>query len=307
VCGEFISGRGQEVLERLGLRTVLERAGAVRANTAAFFLRTKSVTSRPLPASAICLSRFEMDMALAEEFRRLGGELLENKRWREREFGEGIVRATGRRSHTEEKGCHWFGLKVHAHRAQGMAQAADLELHVTRTGYLGLCRINGGAINVCGLFRRHAGTEQMQRGREMLRGEPGSVLHERLAGAEFDEGSFCAVAALSLQPRRASARSEFCLGDSITLIPPLTGNGMSMALESAEMAVDPVIAWSRNKLTWPEAQKNFTSRCDAAFRRRLAWAKWVQQIALSRVLQGVLVSMMSRSEWLWRSAFERTR
>jgi len=37
VCGEFISGRGQETLARFGLRDLLERAGAMGANTAAFF------------------------------------------------------------------------------------------------------------------------------------------------------------------------------------------------------------------------------------------------------------------------------
>ncbi len=37
VCGEFMSGRGVEVLERLGLREALERAGAVEARSAMFF------------------------------------------------------------------------------------------------------------------------------------------------------------------------------------------------------------------------------------------------------------------------------
>jgi len=217
------------------------------------------------------------------------------------------VRANGRRSHTEEKGCHWFGLKVHAHRAVGMATAADLELHVTRSGYVGLCQLNGGVTNVCGLFRRDAGGEGMPQGREMLRGEPGSVLRERLAGAEFDESSFCAVAALSLQPRRASSRAEFCLGDSITMIPPLTGNGMSMAFESAEMAIEPLIAWSRDKMSWSQAKADFARRCDSTFKRRLAWAKWMHRIALSPALQGAFVLLLSHNERLWRSAFERTR
>ena len=38
VCGEFISGRGQETLSRLGLRELLERAGAVgRRHRGLFF------------------------------------------------------------------------------------------------------------------------------------------------------------------------------------------------------------------------------------------------------------------------------
>ena len=80
VCGEFICGRGQETLARLGLRDLLERAGAVGAGTAAFFSTTQSTGPLPLPAPAICLSRFTLDATLAEKFRALGGELLEGKR-----------------------------------------------------------------------------------------------------------------------------------------------------------------------------------------------------------------------------------
>src|SRR6266568_3721640 len=80
VCGEFISGRGQETLARLGLRETLEQAGAVNADTAAFFSASRSTGPRPLPAQAICLSRFTLDTSLAEKFHELGGELLEGQR-----------------------------------------------------------------------------------------------------------------------------------------------------------------------------------------------------------------------------------
>ena len=47
VCGEFICGRGQETLARLDLRELLERAGAVGADTAAFFSATQSGLNKP--------------------------------------------------------------------------------------------------------------------------------------------------------------------------------------------------------------------------------------------------------------------
>ena len=68
VCGEFISGRGQATLARLGLRELLDQAGAVSAQTTAFFSATKSTAQRPLPSPAICLSRFLLDAALAKKF-----------------------------------------------------------------------------------------------------------------------------------------------------------------------------------------------------------------------------------------------
>src|SRR5512137_2970157 len=61
VCGEFISGRGQEVLARLGLLEPFLQAGAVPARTIAFFLGRAGSPVRPLPAPAVCLSGFAMD------------------------------------------------------------------------------------------------------------------------------------------------------------------------------------------------------------------------------------------------------
>ena len=305
VCGEFISGRGQESLMRLGLRGLLENAGAIHANTAAFFSATKSTLPRALPMSAICLSRFALDAALAEEFQKLGGELVSGERWREEDFVEGVVRATGRRAQVEQGNERWFGLKVHARK---VSLAADLEMHVSPSGYVGLCKISGGEVNVCGLFRRRAGeNSSAQNSRERLRGQPGSPLNQRLAAAEFDEDSFCAIAGLSLRPQRAVARAEVCVGDAITMIPPVTGNGMSMAFESAELAVAPLVAWSRGETSWAEAQNQIASACDAAFARRLAWAQWLQRCLLTPALQNPLAALVSRSDWFWRLAFERTR
>jgi hypothetical protein len=91
------------------------------------------------------------------------------------------------------------------------------------------------------------------------------------------------------------------------MIPPVTGNGMSMAFESAEMAIAPLTAWSRGDASWDEARREIARGCDAAFARRLAWAKWLQRVMLTPSLQNVLVRFFSRSEWFWRTAFERTR
>ena len=304
VCGEFISGRGQATLTRLGLRELFDQTGAVSARTTAFFSATQSTAPRLLPAAAICISRFSLDAALAKKFCELGGELLASNRFCEA-FGEGNVRATGRQVQTESGGARWFGLKIHA---RNVALTADLEMHVSPRGYVGLCKINDGEVNVCGLFRKRADENGEAKSRlELLRGQPGSPLRQRLANAAFDENSFCAVAGLSLHPQQADARAEICIGDAITMIPPVTGNGMSMAFESAELALVPLAAWSRGETSWIEARQKIARDCDTVFARRLAWAKWLQRIVLTPALQNPLIALANRSDWFWRMAFARTR
>jgi len=305
VCGEFISGCGQQSLAKLGLEAMLANAGAVPARTAAFFSATRTSPVRLLPAPALCLSRWRLDGLLAEEFRRLGGDLRAGQRFDPGNAGEGIVRATGRRLPMDAPWPRWFGLKIHA---RNVALQADLEMHVSAAGYVGLCRIEKGAVNVCGLFRRVPGDKKPAAEiRQLLGGSPGSLLHQRLAGAEFDEKSFCAVAGLTLQPLRAGAHPEICLGDAITMIPPVTGNGMSMAFESAELAVAPLVSWSREERTWAEVRCIIAARCDERFARRLAWARWLQRLMLTGSLQNWLVRFAAGNEWVWRMAFEKTR
>ncbi len=304
VCGEFISGRGLEVLSRLGLRSLFESAGAIRAETAKFLCGRNHSPVRRLPAPALCLSRYAMDARLAAEFRRIGGELRESARFTATEFGEGVVCAAGRRAQPTEHGWHWFGLKVHA---RDVDLDADLEMHVSPAGYVGINRLNHGKVNVCGLFRARPGETSMDSKLERLRGETGSPLRDRLGRAHFDETSLCAVAGLSLRPQRGAASGACRIGDALTMIPPVTGNGMSMAFESAALAIEPLTAFSRGQISWDESRRTIARRCDLAFARRLAWARWLQGLMFSPVLGTSVGSVLLGSEWIWQLLFAKTR
>ena len=302
VCGEFISGRGQQVIERLGLRDTFDQAGTITASTACFFSASKRFPLRGLKPPALCLSRLKMDAVLAEHFRKLGGDLREGEPSERIEAGQSVVRATGRRAQPLEEGWRWFGIKSHAHH---VTMDADLEMHITSQGYVGLCRLSEGLVNVCGLFRSRPGDKTM--GKDLLLGPPGTPLNERLAAAEFDETSFRSVAGLSLMSRRATDLNECCIGDALTMIPPVTGNGMSMAFESAEMAIAPLMAHSRGELSWAEASQAIAKACDAAFSRRLAWATWLQRMMFAPVCRGRLGVLALRTGWFWSLMFARTR
>ena len=305
VCGEFISGRGQAVLSRMGLSETLTAAGAVAARTISFHSADRSTVPRQLPLPALCLSRYALDAALAQQFEGLGGKLHCGQRWQGSGQAAGIVHATGRVPGANPDGARWFGLKVHAYNVNPQA---DLEMHFSDLGYVGICRLSNHEVNVCGLLRKIAGDNGgPQNWRKRLGGSPGSPLSERLAHAEFIDSSLCAVAGLSLRPKRAGELDKICVGDAITMIPPVTGNGMSMAFESAELAIMPLSEWSRGMCSWAEARRNIATACDGAFHRRLQAAQWLQRLVLAPVLHNPLVALSNRMDWFWRLAFERTR
>jgi len=304
VCGEFISGRGQSSLERLGLLRLTQGAGARKAESAAFFSGIRGVPALPLPQPALCLSRYVLDALLAQEFERLGGELCSGKRWQGR-FGSGIVRASGRRVGTTPDGWRLFGLKVHA---QGVEMLADLELHFVPQGYVGLCCLGGGQVNVCGLFRSKTPEPALaNHWGDWLKGPADSALRLRLQSAKLEESSFCSVAGFSLQPQSAEVLDECCVGDALTMIPPLTGNGMSMAFESAELALEPLVKFSLGKLSWDEAQHQIARACDGEFTRRLLWANWLQHCLFQPPTRAALLFFAAHSPRFWSALFGRTR
>ncbi len=305
VCGEFISGGGQAVLEHLGLLADFLKAGAVYARTAMFVSRAAQSPVRQLPTPALCLSRQKMDALLAETFQQLGGELRMQSRWTSPACGEGIVSATGRRFPAAENGVRWFGVKAHV--SSPVPLQADLEMHLSPDGYVGVSRINDGQVNVCGLIRTRSAQRHRESKTEWLHGPAGSLLRERLDTAEFVADSFCSVAGIQLKPQRASAKNECRIGDAVTMTPPVTGNGMSMAFESAEIAIGPLTAYNNNQLNWEQAQRQIALQCDAAFSRRLAWARLLQWLMVSPVVQNGFGKILLRSDWLWEWMFAKTR
>jgi menaquinone-9 beta-reductase len=305
VCGEFVSGRGQGVLQRLGIRERFLKAGAIEARTVAFFLSGNRSPSRRLEQPALCLSRFAMDALLADHFRGLGGELQDQVRHPVSERRDGVVWAAGRPVTSTERGWHWFGIKIHARNVE---LECDLEMHGVSQGYCGVSRLPGNEFNLCALLRRRPGdAPRMDGSREQLFRRLGTSLEGRLRHAIFDEPSFCSVGGLSLRPRRAGTREDCVIGDALTMIPPVTGNGMSMAFEAAELAAGPLAAYSEHRQDWEETRGAIAGACDRAFRARLWWAGWLQRIMFARLAHGPFGGGMLNSEGLWRFFFARTR
>jgi hypothetical protein len=286
------------------LENELFKAGAREAHNAAFFAPHLDGSVQKLPQPALCLSRFVLDGLIADEFRQLGGVLQERRRWQDG-FGEGIVRGTGRRMQPVVRGWRWLGLKVHARR---VSMKADLELHLRPGGYVGICRLNEAEANICGLFRTRSPEPDLARSwRRWLLGSEGSELRLRLENAEFLEDSFCSVAGLMIEPQSAADHAECCVGDALTMIAPLTGNGMSMAFESAAIAIVPLESYSRGEMSWEEARRQIGGQCDAAFRQRLRWGRCLQAAAMCNGLSDALVWFGNRSPGLWTRFFQRTR
>ena len=304
VCGEFISGRGLESLKRLGIWSLLEKLNARSASSVAFQHQGRSFPPRQLPKAAVCVSRFHLDFALAEEFRRLDGELRTGARWTQTFDAEGLVRGTGRRVHGSQSGWHWYGVKAHA---RNLALNADLEMCFFPHSYIGLCRLPDEEVNVCGLFRRRRGDKAPPGFLPDLVSAADDCLSERLSRAAWDADSICSVGGLPFSEEAGGRPRECSIGDAFGFIPPLTGNGMSIAFESAEIATEPIVRFASGTETWERARAKIAAELRNRFKRRLQRAGWLQWAVFNPLFRRLVLPALAGPRWSLAAAFWATR
>lgn len=318
VCGEFICGRGLESLQRLGLLHLLQEAGGRPAQSFALFMGATALPPCDIPsyrpvaadsspiAKALCVSRWTLDATLAAEFERLGG-IIQYERGTVKDTPEGTIDATGRKMPQRRppkappgtEKWRWTGIKAHA---RNVTLSADLELHLLQDGYVGLCRLAKDEVNVCALFRHRSALPDLAKNwQKKLTGSPS--LKERLEEAHWVEDSFCAVAGLDFRPAYTPSR----IGDALGMLPPFTGNGMSAAFESAELASGPLAAYASGAQSWEEACHSIMLASRARFERRHFWGRLIQPIFFHPATRGPLFSLIKRFPLLTTKMFQLTR
>lgn len=262
VCGEFLSGVTEETLDRLGIAGDLEDAVPLKSSC----WRNDSRQLGEIGVSGKGISRRLLDDRLQKRFTAMGGTLVAGSRIQPK---EGIIWAAGRMRQSSP----WIGLKCHV---QGMELTHDLEMHVGTSGYAGVARIEGGSVNLCGLF--HAGAASGKGIGLLLGCLRAGGLHafaKRVADAFPDQDSFCGVAGFRFG--RGTSPS-FSIGDAALMIPPFTGNGMSMALEAADLAIQPAIEYAAGRISWPEASARSDASQQSRFKRRMALSSWIHPV-----------------------------
>ncbi len=272
VCGEFICGVSLDILSDLGIAEVIAQSAVHRKM--AWWMEESKVLEDNLPTAAWGLSRYKIDNDLARLFVDLGGQLSTGERFHKQD-APGYVWGTGKR----KKRGRWIGLKIHALDTE----IEGLEMHVGKRGYIGLCGIEDGKTNCCGLFRVD----------KSVKGSGGELIYNYLKAngllglsAAFkkwqkDEASFSATAGFSFGSQEQVG--EFCVGDASYLIPPFTGNGMSMALESSWLAGPHLIKYAKQEIAWEQAVRGYRQDCADFFQKRMKLSGAMQPLLFHRL------------------------
>ncbi len=171
-----------------------------------------------------------------------------------------VVAAHGRRARLDAELGRSFlrrthphvGLKRH-HRprsgAAGKRLASELdgaiEIHAFRGGYCGISFVESGVVNVCMLvgepFLASLASSRWADVREALC-RANLRLAERLDALEPSEDSVHAVAGIPFSFKERSSEGILFVGDAAGMIAPFCGDGQAMALRSAQLLAELILA-----------------------------------------------------------------
>lgn len=283
VCGEFICGVSDATLDALGIRDLLDQGTPL--NSFSWHSPRRCLIASELPTPARGLSRFALDLALARRLEGLGATLHTRSRAPSPpESGEGFIDTSGR---ARTRGRKWVGLKIHFKQ---LDLDSDLEMHAGNGGYIGLSRIEDERVNACGLFLHRpglggGGPDTLPRYLEACGLQ---TLAERLRAHPRDESSFTAIAGFEMGAAPPSHHNTLRLGDARMMIPPFTGNGMSMAFESAATALETIRKHSRSYLTWKRVIHDTESALASRFSSRMRAASLLHPLLLHPTLRAPL-------------------
>lgn len=259
ICGEFISTEAHAYLQRIGIYLNQLGAHPIRQFR---LVRGRAIVSRALPFTGFGLSRRVLDEALLRHAAWCGAEVRRGhavKLKRDRgpialEAGgaevpaETLFLATGKHDlrgvRRDANPPDLVGFKCHFRltEAQRSALTGTVEILLLPDGYAGLQLVEDGMANLCLLVDR-ARVRRLDGGWEavfddLMRTEP--HLRTRLSGA-LPVGGPMSIYRVPFGFVHAATPDDppdlFRLGDQMGVIPSFTGDGMSIALHSAFMAV----------------------------------------------------------------------
>lgn len=302
VCGEFLSPESQSTLHAFGL---LEPAGLLRPS---FIERVRLIFENgaeieiPLPGTALGVSRYSLDTALHLAAEKSGvqlhtattvtavspcgeGYLIETKREGEREVIQAkvVIAAWGANCRAGLPGCRpssaagqsHIGVKTHF---QGIEMEPVIELYFFPGGYLGICPIEGGLVNASALLEREAFQEADKNVLGFIEAAARSnpKLYKRLINAAPVSGTQAAVAPVDLKRKPLAWDLIPQVGDAAMMIPPLCGDGMSMALRSAQLCTPLADSYLRGEISLAGWKSEYTRLIHGEFKHPLRWGRFLQ-------------------------------
>lgn len=299
VCGEYVSNEVLPYLASLDIYPLKQQAKQI--HKLILSSKTGAYLQQQLPLGGFGISRYCLDHLLAlkvKESATILEETVVKINYQENLFtvvtsdgasftSQYVIGAFGKRSNMDKvmdrdfasKKSPWLAVKAHY-----KADFPDdvVALHHFNGGYCGLSKVENNHVNMCYLtnynvFKTYKSIPDFEQ--NVLTENPFLKKFLNHAIPVFEKP--LTISQISFETKKPVENHILMAGDSAGLIHPLCGNGMAMAIHSAKILSEILVAFYNTKSTSREFLENeYTQKWTATFKSRLKTASMLQKIVI---------------------------
>ena len=318
VCGEYISN---EVLPYFGFLDINPfDFGAVKIKNFQLSTTKSKLISARLPLGGFGISRHQLDFVLLEKAQENGVTILKdsvlNIKFSNDVFSvetkenktlssKITIGAFGKRSLLDvkmerkfiQKKAPYLGVKIHV---KGDFPEDLVALHNFKGGYCGVSKVENNAINLCYIanytsFKKYKNIEDFQ--------EQVVFKNKFLKGIfQNSEAVFekpLTISQISFETKKPVENHILMCGDSAGMIHPLCGNGMSMAIQSAQLASVLILNYLNGDLnSRKELEKQYIRKWNKKFGVRLKAGHFIAMLFRKDKIAAFLLEILKKLPFL---------
>lgn len=299
VCGEYVSNEVLPYLNSLGIDPF--SVGAKKISKFEITDARGIPLKASLPLGGFGISRFAFDNLLFESLKNKAEiifDTVEKVTFEENHFlvtaqkkdvfrADFVIGAFGKRSNMDsfldrkfmQQTSPWLAVKGHY---EYDFPEDTVTLHNFKGGYCGLSKTETNAVNACYLttfksFKKYGVIDTFQK-RELSKNP---YLDNFFKEAKPIFKKPLTISQISFQKKEPVKSHIFMLGDSAGLIHPLCGNGMAMALKSAQIFSEMFLeAFQKDNFDRTKLEEEYTTQWRNEFEERLKTGRFIQRILM---------------------------
>lgn len=318
VCGEYISNEVLPYLKYLDINPF--NFGAIKIDNFQLSTTKNKLITAKLPLGGFGISRYKLDYILSEKAKENGVFILqdsvlnvdfkedfftietkENKSYQSRI----CIGAFGKRSVLDlkldrdfiKKKSPYLGVKIHV---KGNFQDNLVALHNFKGGYCGVSKVENNAINLCYItnfspFKKYKNIEDFQENVVFKN----KFLKEIFRDSKPIWNKPLSISQISFETKKPVENHIIMCGDSAGMIHPLCGNGMSMAIQSAQIASKLILNYMNDEVvTRKDIEKRYIRQWNQQFKWRLKTGHFIAMLFRKDKIASLLLSILKKIPFL---------
>jgi len=325
VCGEYISNEVLTYLNYLGV-DVFSLGAKKITKFQVSSIKSKLLTA-DLPLGGFGISRYALDEALFFEAKSVGVKIIQDTvvevRFLDEKFtietkdnGSYVAKITigayGKRTHLDVKLNRGFiknkspylAVKTHV---KGDFPEDVVALHNFEGGYCGVSKVEDNNINLCYItnleaFRKFKDIEEFQQQVICQNTHLKSIFEN--STPVFDTP--LSISQISFDRKSPVEQHMLMCGDSAGMIHPLCGNGMSMAIRSAQIASELILDYFENGISRSSLELSYTKAWNQQFKNRLKVGHLVAKVFDHPKISEAALSALKKMPFLMPFIIQQT-